>query len=340
MSDFSLTLGTNPADPLALPQIVSGNVDWDRSGQYNGVFVYGKQKKIETTLSTTAGDPADSTGLDKNYDDTLEASWTPDLSKKDVKYNQVYVRYTTSPLSGVYANYDHEDNKTPIGYRDFEPNLVREYTVGGVPVDEDDQLAYGFVKKGAEWERLKESGFLLDASNEGNAPSLKFIANATTTDNNKGNLKAVTISLSGYTRQVTTNYVMPTNTDFAPYKTMVKDQYRNESIYQSRRLDPSNTVTDGPGVKDSTEQDSYTTTIGERDKQSNISATLVLDGDFEINDGGLRSLRMGDRLTTIKMYLQPGALGGPTHDITINLPITNVQYNPDIDTTTITVGRI
>jgi len=74
-------------------------------------------------------------------------------------------------------------------------------------------------------------------------------------------------------------------------------------------------------------------------RQQNTSINLLLDGDFEINDGGTdRPLVAGDILTTLVSKVTViGAAGNET--LTLNLPVISVQYDAQSDNTSITLGR-
>lgn len=349
MSDFQLIIGGTK------PEVVGGDISWDMSGQYYRTMTYTARKKIETSIATAGSGVTSTATLKKNYDASLEGSWTPALSLKETKYSQVYTRYYLDPNDSQYAVFDSTiaggDPYSAVGFRQFLPTLVREYTLAPpaapVPVDADEQQPYGFLKSGSDWVRLKEGGFILGYENEENVPSIYLKSKAATTDSNKGNPKAVTISLEGLSRlsSYDTAAVTLTATDYMPTTTMVKDQFRYESIKNSRRESPSEAATTADGLYDFTAFESYTKTISERNAQNNISSTLTLDGDFEIQDAdlisgpnplGLRSIKMGDRLTTIKMA------DGVTiiRTLNINLPVVDVDYVPEADQTTISIGRV
>jgi hypothetical protein len=349
MSDFQLIIGGNNAE------IVGGDISWDMSGQYYRTMTYTDRKKIETTIATTGSGVTSTATLKKNYDATLEASWTPALSLTDTKYSQVYTRYYLDPNDSQYAVWDAGisggDPYSPLGFRKFMPTLVREYTLAPpaapVAVDDDEQQPYGFLKRGTSWTRLKESGFLFGFENEENAPSVYFKSKAATTSINKANPKSATIALKGFSRITSydTSATTLTTTDYMPTTVMLKDQFRYEDITNSRRSSPSSAATTADGIYDYDEMQSYTTTISERNAQNNITTNLVLDGDFEIQDAdyitgpnplGLRAIKMGDRLTTIKM------VEGVTiiRTLNINLPVIDVDFAPNMDQTTISVGRV
>lgn len=343
MANFSLNLGNSAGSGT---DIISGSIVFSREGQYGRVHVYGDRRDIETTISTTAA-LTGSLGLQKNYDETLEAgdagpppipAWTKDLALEDVRYNQVYVRYAVDPQSDRWRIIDSGKtlSKSPRGYRAFKNLLIKQST------DNDEQAGYGFVKEGTAWKRLKEKGFSrVNFDEDANVPSVYFDSNPSIIDQFKAEEKVYTCRLKGFMRifeRSGQSIPAVTTTDFSPFKTVFRDVYKGQLIFNSYRKSPSSSSTTGSGQDDTTNAISWATQEALRLRQKNYSVNLVLQGDFEIDDSGLRPIVEGDVLETI--VTRTSNLGAATDEtLAIDLPVLSVQYKPSTDTTIISVGR-
>jgi hypothetical protein len=346
MASFTLTYGTGILDN----EILSGSIDWTRSGQYSLLHLYSDRKDIETTMSTfqdpvLPAPPIALTGslpLEKNYDDTLEASWTTALANSDTAYNDVYVRYTVKSDAERFQVIDGESSKSPRGYREFRNNLVLfQDAVTPANSDKDQMSAYGFVKELAGWKRLKEAKFSkVGTANEQDAPSMYFLSSAAVINDNKANEKVFTATVKGLTRlQVTSVDTQPTLTDFIPFLVMQRPEYQYQTVESSYRKSPTGSTKTGDGFNDSTKMVFWTADTVSRLRQQNIHTTLVLDGDFEIDDGGTdRPIENGDFLSDILMYYSN--IGGVDQLMPVNAPVLSVQYDPQSDNTTIVVGKV
>lgn len=338
MANFSLNFGTAPG---ADTDILSGSIDWTRAGQYASLNLYSDRKDIETTMSTT-GTLTDSMPLEENYDTTLEGSWTQDLSKEEAKYNDVYVRYATDPTAARLKTIDDESGKSPRGYREFRDNLVLFQDII-TPADSDkDQIsAYGFLEtSGGTWERFKEVQYVLKTDNQQDAPSVYFMSKATLIDSDKAKEKVLTATIKGLTRiRVESVDTKPTLTDFAPFLVMQRPEYQFQEVADSYRESPTGSQKIGPGVNDSTAMVFWTADTVGRLRQANTQVSLLLDGDFEIDDGGTdRPIEVGDFLEIIAF--QYSNIGGVDAPMTIDAPVLDVQYDPQSDNTTIMVGKV
>jgi len=339
MANFSLAHGTAAGGDN---DILSGSIDWTRSGQYSKLYLYSGRKDIETTVSTTGG-LANTLPLEKNYDPSLEASWTQDLANSDADYNDVYVRYAIKSDAVRLKTIDQESGKSPRGYREFKNNLVL-YQDPVTPVNSDtNQIsAYGFVETAEDvWRRLKEAKFSkIKTDNGQDAPSVYFGSSASVVDSNKANEKVITATVKGMTRTLIPSVdTQPTTTDFIPFLVMQRDEYQYQTLENSYRLSPMGTQKTGNGFNDSVAMVFWTADTVSRLRQKNVQLNLVLDGDFEITDGGTdRPIEVGDFLEIISFRYSN--IGGSDSPMTVNAPVLSVQYDPQNDNTTITVGKV
>ena len=330
MANFSLNFGESDTDVLA------GSISFSREGQFGRVQLFSDRKDIETTVSDD-GTLTDSLPLQKYYNDSLEAGWSKELSLKETKYNDVFVRFVVDPGATKWHTIDGVGGESPRGYRSFKEQLIKLST------DNDEQSPYGFVNAdGSEWKRLKESGFTLTV--EANTPVsyCRFDAPGATIQTFKDDEKVITIGLKGFTRLlVASTQTIPllSTTDFSPFTCIFRDIYKHQEATDSYRKSPDEAVTDGVGQDDTTPMETWAGTTAERLRQANTSLNLLIDGDFEIDDGGTdRPLIPGDILTTLVSKVTViGASADET--LTLNLPVLSVQYDPQSDNTSITVGR-
>jgi len=343
MANFSLNFGTAPGGDT---DILSGSIDWTRSGQYAKLNLYSDRKDIETTMSTFE-DPetdtlSDSLPLEENYDTDLEATWTTDLSLTDTDYNDVYVRYAIKSDSDRLKDVDEESGNSPRGYREFRDNLVLfQDLITPTDSDKNQMTAYGFLETEEDtWERLKEVQFDLKTDNTQDAPSVFFMAKAAQVDAAKDKQKVLTTTIKGFTRQrVESIDAQPTLTDFVPFLVMIRPEYQYQIVADSYRESPTGSQKTGPGVDDGLEMILWTADTVSRLRQQNVQVSLILDGDFEIDDGGTdRPIEVGDFLEIIAF--QYANIGGVSAPLSIDAPVLDVQYDPENDNTTIMVGKV
>jgi len=337
MADFNLAMGTSGAG--GDNDILSGSITWSRDGQYSLIRAYSERKEIETTFSTT-GTLTDSFPLEKNYDATLEGSWTTVLADKETKYNDVYVRYATDPTSARLKAIDEESSKSPRGYRSFKDNLVKLIDlVTPANNDVDSMTAYGFVESGEDWKRLREASFSkIQSDNDQDVPSLYFGAKAPVVNINKANEKVITTTMNGYTRILRENIDdQPTLTDYVPAIMYQRPEYKFQIIDKSYRASPDAASKTAVGTNDELSMIFFIAEMAARLRQQNIQVTLVLDGDWEI-PAETKPIEVGDTLGII--LFRNTNIGGVDEIMSIDSPVTSVQYDPMTDNTTIIVGRV